>query len=152
VDHSSRFVREHGGGSVSRFRSGSPGSCSCPSSFARAGTGRAAKGSRATWGPCDGRYPKAPALTCYRKFSCLRSLRGGTKRSICAITNDPVPHPSRSLRRVGCHCSAPGALPPHLRLSHPSQRARRMGHPALVARMEPKRISQANWSRLMSSL
>jgi hypothetical protein len=47
---------------------------------------------------------------------------------------DRVPHPSRFLRRVGYHGSAPKTLPRTFCLSHPSQKARRMGHPIIATR------------------
>ena len=50
------------------------------------------------------------------------------------------PHPSRFLRRVGCHCSSPEALPRDFCLSHPSQKARRMGHPILCGRARNTRL------------
>jgi len=50
------------------------------------------------------------------------------------------PHPSRFLRRVGCHCSSPEALPRNFCLSHPSQKARRMGHPILCGRARNTRL------------
>jgi hypothetical protein len=57
----------------------------------------------------------------------LRQLRRNTPS---AKTKARVPHPSRSWRRVGYHGSAPEALPRKFCLSHPSPRARRMGHPS----------------------
>jgi hypothetical protein len=61
-------------------------------------------------------------------------------RISCPATKDRVPHPSRFLRRVGCHCSSPEALPRDFCLSHPSQRARRMGHPILCGRARNTRL------------
>ena len=55
-------------------------------------------------------------------------------------TKDRVPHPSRSLRRVGCHCSSPEALPRNFCLSHPSQKTRRVGHPMLCGRARNTRL------------
>jgi len=61
-------------------------------------------------------------------------------RISCPATKDRVPHPSRSLRRVGCHCCSPEALPRNFCLSHPSQKTRRMGHPILCGRATNTRL------------
>jgi hypothetical protein len=64
------------------------------------------------------------------RYRALKPLRGAVgNRHPCPETKDRVPHPSRSLRRVGCHSRSPEALPRNVCLSHPSLKARRMGHP-----------------------
>ena len=59
------------------------------------------------------------------------TVPGGTveNRISYPATKDRVPHPSRSLRRVGCHCSSPEALPPQLLLIPPFAESAKDGAP-----------------------
>jgi hypothetical protein len=51
-------------------------------------------------------------------YSCV--INGTVENRISyPATKDRVPHPSRSLRRVGCYCSSPEAILPKLLLIPP---------------------------------
>ena len=83
----------------------------------------------------------APRTSVHGLTNAGRSPIKGLSFLFSVTTKDRVLHPSRFLRRVEHHGSASEDLPRRFCLSHPSQRARRMGHPVFGGRRWRKRHS-----------